>query len=69
MPGPYGSKCTEYLQREIQAGRLVPGAFIKLNEISRRLGISKTPLRDAIIQTMVVLSWQRRVAQVDGGGS
>lgn len=40
----------EYLQREIQAGRLVPGAFIKLNEISRRLGISKTPLRDAIIQ-------------------
>lgn len=40
----------EYLQGEIQAGRLVPGAFIKLNEISAQLGISKTPLRDAIIQ-------------------
>jgi len=40
----------EYLKREIQAGRLVPGSFINLNEISTHLGISKTPLRDAIIQ-------------------
>lgn len=39
-----------YLQKEIQAGRLVPGSFIKLNEISEHLGVSKTPLRDAIIQ-------------------
>ena len=40
----------EYLQIEIQEGRLIPGSYIKLNEISKRLGISKTPLRDAIIQ-------------------
>jgi DNA-binding GntR family transcriptional regulator len=40
----------EYLQNEIQAGRLVPGSYIKLNQISKRLGVSKTPLRDAIIQ-------------------
>ena len=40
----------EYLKSEIQAGRLVPGSFINLNEISAQLGISKTPLRDAIIQ-------------------
>lgn len=40
----------EYLQTEIQAGRLLPGSFINLNEISSRLGVSKTPLRDAIIQ-------------------
>lgn len=40
----------EYLQQEIQAGRLVPGSFINLNEISEHLGVSKTPLRDAIIQ-------------------
>ncbi len=40
----------EYLQKEIQAGRLVPGSFIKLNEISKHLGVSKTPLRDAILQ-------------------
>lgn len=39
-----------YLRGEIQAGRLVPGSFIKLNQISNQLGISKTPLRDAIIQ-------------------
>jgi DNA-binding GntR family transcriptional regulator len=40
----------EYLKDEIQAGRLVPGSFINLNQISMHLGISKTPLRDAIIQ-------------------
>lgn len=40
----------EYLRSEIQAGRLVPGTFIKLNDISSHLGISRTPLRDAIIQ-------------------
>ena len=40
----------EYLRGEMQAGRLVPGTFINLNDISGHLGISKTPLRDAIIQ-------------------
>jgi len=40
----------EYLQKEIQAGRLVPGSLINLKEISDQLGVSKTPLRDAIIQ-------------------
>jgi DNA-binding GntR family transcriptional regulator len=40
----------EYLRGKIQAGSLVPGSFINLNEISQQLGISKTPLRDAIIQ-------------------
>jgi len=40
----------EYLQKEIQAGSLVPGSLINLKEISEHLGVSKTPLRDAIIQ-------------------
>ena len=40
----------EYLRGEIQAGRLVPGSFINLNQISAQLGISKTPLRDAVIR-------------------
>jgi DNA-binding GntR family transcriptional regulator len=40
----------EYLQQEIQARRLVPGSHINLKEISEHLGVSKTPLRDAIIQ-------------------
>lgn len=31
-------------------GSLQPGATINLGEISRQLGISKTPLRDALIQ-------------------
>ena len=40
----------EYLRGEMQAGSLIPGSFIKMNEISKQLGISKTPLRDALIQ-------------------
>ena len=40
----------EYLRDEIQNRSLLPGATINPNEISKQLGISKTPLRDAIIQ-------------------
>ncbi len=40
----------EYLRAEMQNGHIVPGAYIRINEMSDRLGISKTPLRDAIIQ-------------------
>jgi DNA-binding GntR family transcriptional regulator len=40
----------EYLRDEIHNRKLPPGAFINLNELSEQLGISKTPLRDAIIQ-------------------
>jgi len=40
----------EYLRGEMQAGRLIQGSFIDMNEISKQLGISKTPLRDALIQ-------------------
>jgi DNA-binding GntR family transcriptional regulator len=40
----------EYLRENIQAGSLVPGSFVNLNKISQHLGISKTPLRDALIQ-------------------
>jgi len=40
----------EYLRSEIHDGRLLPESFIKLSEISNKLGISKTPLRDAVIQ-------------------
>lgn len=47
---PLREQIYEYLRSEIQAGRLKPGEFIKLNIISERLGVSKTPLRDALIQ-------------------
>lgn len=40
----------DYFKDEMQSGNLLPGSSINLNEISKRLGISKTPLRDALIQ-------------------
>jgi DNA-binding GntR family transcriptional regulator len=40
----------QYLRAEMQGGKLAPGVTINLNAVSRQLGISKTPLRDALIQ-------------------
>jgi len=39
----------EYLRNEMVTGGLVPGSTINLNRIAEQLGISKTPLRDALI--------------------
>ena len=39
-----------YLRNEIQTGNLLPGASINLDKLSRELGISKTPLKEAIIK-------------------
>jgi DNA-binding GntR family transcriptional regulator len=38
------------LRASIEAGDLVPGTFIDQNHISAELGISRMPLRDAMIQ-------------------
>ena len=40
----------EYLRLQMDGGTLRPGAFLNLNEISRELGMSRTPLRDALFQ-------------------
>lgn len=40
----------DYLRIAMNRGELAPGAAINLNAISERLGISRTPLRDALIQ-------------------
>ena len=40
----------QYLRGQMNQHKLLPGEFIKMNAMSRELGISKTPLRDAIIQ-------------------
>lgn len=40
----------EYLRDEMNRGALTPGSTINLNGMSSRLGVSKTPLRDALIQ-------------------
>ena len=38
----------QYLSHQIQAGELRPGSFIKLDVLSKRLAVSKTPLKEAI---------------------
>lgn len=40
----------EYLRSAINRGNLAPGAFLDQNQLSTELGISKQPLRDALIQ-------------------
>jgi DNA-binding GntR family transcriptional regulator len=39
-----------YLRNEIQQGELGPGCLINIDKMSRELGISKTPLKEAIIK-------------------
>jgi len=40
----------QYLSKEIQAGELRPGSSIKLDVLSKKLEISKTPLKEAILK-------------------
>jgi DNA-binding GntR family transcriptional regulator len=40
----------EYLREEIHRQHLQPGSVINMDATSKKLGISKTPLRDALIQ-------------------
>ena len=43
----------EYIRDEMVAGRIEPNTTLNLNQISEHLGISKTPLRDALIRLEV----------------
>jgi len=47
---PLREQIYEYMRDEMCRGSLLPGSLVNVNEISQRLGISKTPLRDALIQ-------------------
>ncbi len=40
----------EHLREQMRTGGLRPGAAIDMEETSKRLGVSKTPLRDALLQ-------------------
>jgi len=40
----------EYLRSAMNSGKLLPGSSINPSQMSQQLGISKTPLRDALIQ-------------------
>ena len=44
------NKVYDYLRSEMDKGHLLPGALINLNEMSERLQVSKTPLRDALLR-------------------
>ena len=39
----------EYLRDQMSRGGLQPGAFLDLNQLAARLGISRTPLREALL--------------------
>lgn len=59
----------EYLRQEMTNGSLVPGSAINLNRIAAQLGISKTPLRDALIHLEIegfVTILPRRGVMVNG---
>lgn len=43
----------EYLRNEMIQGKFQPGSFLKLKEIGSNLGISVTPLREALLQLEV----------------
>ncbi len=47
---PLREQVYTYLKRAITSGEIQPGAFLDLAKISGELGISKTPLRDSLIQ-------------------
>lgn len=40
----------EYLREQMRNGHLLPGSVIDMEETSTKLGVSKTPLRDALLQ-------------------
>lgn len=59
----------EYLRQEMTSGSLIPGSAINLNKIAAQLGISKTPLRDALIHLEIegfVTILPRRGVMVNG---
>jgi len=39
-----------YLREQLRSGEILPGSAINLDETSRKLGVSRTPLRDALLQ-------------------
>jgi DNA-binding GntR family transcriptional regulator len=40
----------EYLREQMRRGEILPGSAIDMEETSKKLGVSKTPLRDALLQ-------------------
>jgi DNA-binding GntR family transcriptional regulator len=40
----------EYLREQMRKGEILPGSAIDMEETSKKLGVSKTPLRDALLR-------------------
>ncbi len=40
----------DYLREQMHTGAILPGSVIDMEETSKKLGVSKTPLRDALLQ-------------------
>jgi len=40
----------EHLREQMRRGEILPGSAIDMEETSKKLGVSKTPLRDALLQ-------------------
>ncbi|MBW2093945.1 MAG: GntR family transcriptional regulator [Deltaproteobacteria bacterium] len=43
----------EYLREQLKTGKLRPGMFVSINKMVENLGLSRTPLRDALLQLQV----------------
>ena len=59
----------DFLREEMQRGRLEAGSFIDMDEICGRLGVSRTPLREALLQLEMedfVTILPRRGVRVNG---
>ena len=55
LSNPFGSQLLrsqvyEYLRNELKQGNLKPGMFISINQVMKNLELSRTPLRDALLQ-------------------
>ena len=50
QPGPQGNSTYQRLLEEIRDGALLPGDRLREIELSERLGVSRTPVREAIRQ-------------------
>jgi len=49
VPRSLREQVYDFLRAEMASGGLQPGAFLDLNELARRLGVSRTPLREALL--------------------
>ena len=46
---PLSEQVYQYLRKQMNLGILLPGSTINMGALSKQLGVSKTPLRDALI--------------------